>query len=118
MNDATHKIDAYLNAQEGWKKAKLQAFRELVHELNPDIVEEWRWSAPIFSYGGKMRLSMGSFKDHVKYNFFIKNVEGYEDPHKLFNNGFDGVTFRAIDLKENDMLDPKQLRELVAQFVG
>jgi len=117
MNEALQKIDAYVNAQESWKKAKLQAFRELIHELNPDIVEEWKWSAPIFTAGGTMRLSMGAFKDHVKYNFFIKNVDSYEDPHKLFNNGFEGVTFRAIDLKENDTLDPEQLRELVAQFV-
>jgi hypothetical protein len=116
MNDAQQKIESYIAKQDDWKKEKLKDFRSLVHEINPDITEEWKWNVPIFSLNGKMKLSMAAFKNHVKYNFFVEGI-AYKDEHKLFNNGFDSTHFRSIDIKENEKIDAKKLRELVAQFL-
>jgi len=116
MNDAQQKVDDYLAKQDDWKSEKLKAFRDLIHRLNPNVIEEWKWNVPVFTVDGKMRLSMAVFKDHVKYNFFIKDME-YQDPNSLFNNGFDSTHFRSIDLKENEKVDTKELEQLVSQFV-
>ena len=59
---------------------------------------------------------MAAFKNHVKYNFFVKDTK-YTDKDKLFNGGFDSINFRSIDLKEGDTLDVKKLEQLVVQFL-
>lgn len=110
------KVTDYIAKQEEWKRKKLEEFRSLVHELQPEVVEEWKWNVPVFTVGGKMRLSMAAFKGHVKYNFFVKGVE-FSDPNGLFNNGFDSANFRSLDLKEGESVDEAQLRELLAQFL-
>lgn len=115
-SDATQKIDDYISQQDDWKRAKLEEFRKLVHDLQPEVAEEWKWRVPVFTVNGKMRMAMSAFKDHVKYNFFIKGVE-FTDPNKLFNNGLDAATSRSIDLKKDETVDPQQLRELVSQFL-
>lgn len=110
------KVDEYIHSQEPWKKEKLQSFRRLIHSLNGDVEEQFKWNVPVFAVNGQMRISMAAFKNHVKYNFFIKNVPGYSDS-KLFNNGFDSETFRSIDVQKDNEVDAAELEKIVAEFL-
>lgn len=117
MQSHNEKVDDYLAKQEDWKREKLTEFRNLIHELQPEVVEEWKWNVPVFTVDGKMKVAMSAFKDHVKYNFFTKGVQ-FNDAHGLFNNGLDSQTSRSIDLKEDESVDRGQLANLLSQFLA
>ena len=107
------KIDEYIEAQSGWQKSNLVAFRELAHEAIPDIQEAWKWNVPVFLSGGKMVCAMSVFKDHTKFNFF--EGASLSDGRKVFNNGFDSKKHRSIDMGEGDTFQKEGIRTLLAQ---
>ena len=109
--DATHQIDAYIAGLEGWQRATATRLRQLIHEAIPDVVEEWKWSTPVFSRHGSV-CAIGAFKDHLKVNVF--KGAACPDPNSLFNAGLDAKASRAIDLAEADRLDELAFRALVA----
>ena len=107
------KINEYIEAQGGWQKANLVAFRELVHEILPDAQEAWKWSVPVFLSGGKLVCAMSVFKDHTKFNFF--EGASLDDLLHVFNNGFDSKKHRAIDMSEGDELKRDGIAALLKQ---
>jgi hypothetical protein len=113
MGEPTQKIDAYLASLPEWQKNNLTNFRDLIHQSNEAIVEDWKWNVPVFLLDGKMVFAMSAFKAHTKYNFIL-NGALLDDGDKLFNNGFDSKKSRGIDLKEGDkIIDTKKLRALI-----
>ena len=52
-----------------WRGKLLAQLRKIILEASPDLVEEWKWDTPVWSYKGNM-VAAGVFKDHVKLNFF------------------------------------------------
>jgi hypothetical protein len=114
MNEsAAQKIDGYLATLPVWQRDNLVAFRSAIHEVYPDIVEEWKWSVPVFMKDNRLVLAMSAFKAHTKYNF----MTGAElvDPDNLFNNGFDSKRSRGIDLKEGESIDTGHLKRLLRE---
>jgi hypothetical protein len=107
-----NKIDAYLETIPSWQKEFLILFRQAIHEEIADIEEDWKWNVPVFLLNGKLLFAMSGFKAHTKYNF-IGNGALIEDPHHLFNNGFESKKSRGIDLKEGDKINVSQLRALI-----
>lgn len=114
MSDASDKIDSYIAALPQWQADNLIRFRQLVHNADPSLEEQWKWSTPIFAIDGKMMFAMSAFKAHTKYNF-IKNGAKLQDPNRLFNNGLESKSSRSIDLREGETVDEKQLQSLVAE---
>jgi hypothetical protein len=112
MTAASEEIDRYLASLDGWQQLTARRLRELVHEADPAITEEWKWGTPVFSHGG-MVCAIGTFKDHVKVNFF--KGASLADPHGLFNAGLEAKASRAIDLAEGDTIDEPALIELIRQ---
>jgi hypothetical protein len=55
--------------------------------------------------------STGTFKDHVKLNFF--GGASLKDPKGLFNSGLDAKATRAIDFYEGDDIDEAALKNLI-----
>jgi hypothetical protein len=108
------KVDEYISSQDPWKSEILTTLRNVIHEADSEIVEDWKWDVPVFVHG-KMVCAISTFKEHVKINFF-KGAK-LSDPHKLFNNGFDSKQHRSIDFKEGDNVKEKELRELVEEAV-
>ena len=108
-------VDAYIADLEGWKRETVSDLRKLVHEAEPGIVEEWKWSTPVFSLGGHV-CAIGAFRDHVKVNFF--KGASLPDPAGLFNAGLDAKTSRAIDLREGEEIDRSAFTELVHTAVA
>lgn len=93
----------------------LARLRDLIHEADPDITEDWKWGTAVWTHGGLV-CSAGAFKDHVKLNFF--KGASLEDPKGLFNAGLDAKTTRAIDFGGTDLVDESALRNLVRAAVA
>jgi len=98
-----------------WRGRLLARLRDLIHEADPDITEDWKWGTAVWTHGGLV-CSAGVFKDHVKLNFF--KGASLEDPMGLFNAGLDAKTTRAIDFGETDLVDESALRNLVRAAVA
>ncbi len=76
--NASELIDKQIADAPGWRGAVTARLRELIHEADADITEEWKWNTGVWSHGGAV-CSMAPFKDHVKLNFF--KGAALPDPH-------------------------------------
>ncbi len=97
-----------------WRGKMLARLRQLILEAAPDITEEWKWDTAVWSQKGLV-CSAGTFKDHVKLNFF--KGASLKDPQGLFNAGLDAKATRAIDLSEGDDIDAPALKDLIRAAV-
>ncbi|MEC3880284.1 DUF1801 domain-containing protein [Parapedobacter sp. 10938] len=107
---AKEKIDEYINNTSDWRGELITEIRQLIHEIEPEITEEWKWNSPVFSYNGKMICSTGAFKTHVGLNFF--NGAMIEDPNGLFNSGLEAKKSRSINFKKQDKIEKEPLTSL------
>jgi hypothetical protein len=97
-----------------WRGKMLARLRKLILEAAPDITEEWKWDTAVWSQNGLV-CSAGTFKDHVKLNFF--KGASLKDPKRLFNAGLDAKATRAIDFSEGDDIDAPALKDLIRAAV-
>jgi hypothetical protein len=113
---ASKRIDKKIADLSDWRGERLAEIRTLIHEVDPDVVEEWKWmGTPVWSREGMYALA-NAHKDKVKLTFF----HGAElpDPKKLFNAGLKGNTWRAIDFREGDKIDETALKALLGEAVA
>jgi len=110
----SEQIDRQIAEAPGWQGERLAGLRQLIHEADPEITEEWKWSTAVFSHGG-MVCALGAFKDHVKINFF--KGAALKDKHGLLNAGLESKATRAIDFSEPDVVDERKLMDLVREAV-
>ena len=107
-------IDGRIAELGDWRGKMLRHVRHLIHQADPNILEEWKWSVPVWSAEGII-CTGESYKTHVKLTF-IKGAS-LKDPKGLFNSSLDGNARRAIDLRENDKLDETAFKELIREAV-
>ena len=94
----------------------LAKVREIVHEADPEIVEEWKWmGTPVFSHGGIV-CTGETYKNVVKVTF--AKGAGLKDPSGLFNSSLDGNVRRAIDIHEGEKVDEAALKDLIRAAVA
>jgi hypothetical protein len=94
----------------------LAKVRKLVHEADPDIVEEWKWrGTPTWSHGGIV-CTGETYKNAVKMTF--ARGAALEDPSGLFNSSLDGNVRRAIDIFEGDKVNEAALKDVVCAAVA
>jgi hypothetical protein len=99
-----------------WRGATLARVRQLIHEADPEIVEEWKWrDTPVWSHDGGV-CTGESYKQVVKLTFF--RGAAIADPEKLFNSSLDGNTRRAIDLREGEQIDEAAFKQLIRAAVA
>jgi hypothetical protein len=98
-----------------WRGKMLARLRKLILEAAPVITEEWKWGTAVWSHKGNV-VSIGTFKDHVKLNFF--QGAALEDPHGLFNAGLEAKATRAIDVREGDQINESALKDLIRAAVA
>jgi hypothetical protein len=109
-------IDKQIAALHDWRGETLAKLRRIIHEADPDIVEELKWKGtPVFSHDGVVCL-FKPFKDKVKLTF----AEGgpLPDPEKLFNSMLEGNRWRAIDFHEGDKINEPALKSLIRAAVA
>ena len=113
--DASKYIDKQIAELKDWRGPVMSRMRKLIHEVDPDVTEEWKWNTGIYSHNG-MVCALGPFSDHVKINFF--SGASLKDPNKLFNAGLESKKTRAIDVHEGDKLNEAALKSLIKTAVA
>jgi hypothetical protein len=114
-------LDARIKELNDWRGGTLTKVRELIHEADPEIVEEWKWvkptnpGTPVWSHGGIV-CTGETYKNVVKMTF--AKGASLEDPSGLFNASLEGNTRRAIDFHEGDKIDERALKALVRAAVA
>jgi len=115
IEDAPRLIDERIAEHKDWRGTTLAKAREIIRKADPKIVEEWKWSVPVWSCNGI--LCTGEvYKQHVKLTF--AKGASLDDPTGMFNSSLDGNTRRAIDFKEGDAIDAKALTGLIRAAVA
>jgi hypothetical protein len=110
------RIDARIAELGDWRGAMLARLRALIHEADPEIVEEWKWrGVPVWEDHGIV-CTGETYKNVVKMTF--AKGASLSDPARLFNSSLDGNVRRAIDVREGDRLDEAALKELVRAAVA
>ena len=107
-------IDARIKELGDWRGKMLSRLRTLVKEADPEVVEEWKWSVPVWSHDGLI-CTGEAYKSVVKMTF--AKGAALKDPSGLFNSSLDGNTRRAIDFREGEKIDEKALKALVRAAV-
>jgi hypothetical protein len=102
-------IDARIAQLGDWRGETLARVRALIHEAIPDVIEEWKWSNPVWSRAGII-CTGETYKKAVKMTF--PKGASLPDPSKLFNSSLDGNVRRAIDVPEGGKIDEKALKAL------
>jgi hypothetical protein len=114
MNPSEH-IDQLIAGLTDWRGKTLASVRKTFLEADSEIIEEWKWmGSPVWSRDGIIAVG-NAHKDKVKLTF--SHGASLPDPDKLFNNGFGGKVWRAIDLFEGDEINEGALKELVRAAV-
>ncbi len=99
-----------------WRGATLKKVRELIHEADPEVLEEWKWmGTPVWSHDGGI-CTGESYKQVVKLTFF--KGAALKDPAKLFNSSLDGNVRRAIDIREGEELDATAFKALIRAAIA
>jgi hypothetical protein len=99
-----------------WRGATLAHMRQLIHEADPAIVEEWKWmGTPIWSHDGIV-CTGESYKQVVKLTF--ARGASLDDPKRLFNSSLEGNTRRAIDLREGEKINETAFKQLIRAAVA
>jgi hypothetical protein len=111
----SERITSHIDSFADWRGPLLTRLRRLISAAGPNLVEEWKWSTPVWS-GRANVLALGAFQDHVKLNFF--KGAALADPKGLFNAGLEAKATRAIDLYERDRLDEAALKDLIRAAVA
>jgi hypothetical protein len=112
---ASDRITNYISQLDDWRGEVLARLRNLIREVSPDLIEEWKWNTPVWSYNGNV-VAMGAFQDHVKVNFFKGASLG--ESHHLFNAGLDAKASRAIDIHKGARINEAALKDLVRAAVA
>jgi hypothetical protein len=108
-------IDARIEELDGWRGKTLSRVRALIKQADPDVVEEWKWSVPVWSHDGII-CTGEAYKSAVKLTF--PKGAALEDPAGLFNSSLEGNVRRAIDLREDDEIDEAAFKALIRAAVA
>jgi len=108
-------IDAKIAALGDWRGAMLAKIRALIKAADPAVVEEWKWSIPVWSHDGLI-CTGEVYKSAVKTTF--AQGASLPDPKGLFNSSLDGKVRRAIDFREGDAIDEPALKALIRAAVA
>jgi hypothetical protein len=113
---ASKLIDGRIRELGDWRGRTLEKVRRLIKEVDPEIVEEWKWmGTPVWSHGGIV-CTGETYKNVVKMTF--PKGAALKDPSGLFNSSLDGNARRAIDIHEGDKVDEAALKDLIRAAVA
>lgn len=114
--NASERIDEKIAELADWRGDDLARLRKIIHEADPEVVEEWKWmGTPTFSHGGIFAI-VNAHKDHVKMTF--SDGASLPDPEKVFNSMLKGNKWRAIDFYESDEINEQALKKLIRAAVA
>jgi hypothetical protein len=109
------KIDAAIADLSDWRGATLARVRALIHEADPDVVEEWKWGIPVWSHDGII-CTGETYTSAVKATF--PKGASLDDPHSLFNSSLEGNARRAIDFRQDETIKADAFKALIRAAVA
>jgi hypothetical protein len=118
---ATANITKRIKELGGWRGETLLRLRQLIHDADPEILEEWKWvkptnpGVPVWSHDGGI-CTGESYKAVVKLTFF--RGAAVKDPKKLFNSSLEGNVRRAIDFHEGEKINEAAFKQLIRDAVA
>jgi hypothetical protein len=121
MEPSSAFIDEKIKQLGDWRGKMLAKVRTIIHEADPEIVEEWKWvkpttpGTPVFSHGGIV-CTGETYKNVVKMTF--AKGAALKDPAGLFNSSLEGNVRRAIDIHEGDKVNEAALKDLIRAAVA
>ena len=121
MKSASSSIDQKITELGDWRGKTLAHMRQLIHEADPDVEEEWKWAkpaspgTPVWSHDGII-CTGETYKQVVKLTF--ARGASLKDPKKLFNSSLEGNVRRAIDIRDGEPIDEAAFRDLVRAAVA
>lgn len=107
-------IDARIKELDDWRGKMLAHLRALIKKADPDVVEEWKWSVPVWSDHGLI-CTGEAYKSVVKLTF--AKGASLADPNGLFNASLEGNMRRAIDIREGETIDEAAFKNLIRDAV-
>jgi hypothetical protein len=114
-------IDAKIKELGDWRGKTLAKVREIIHQADPEIVEELKWAkatspgTPVFSHGGII-CTGETYKNVVKMTF--AKGAALKDPSGLFNSSLEGNVRRAIDIHEGEKIHEAAFKDLIRAAVA
>ena len=109
-------IDERIKELADWRGKMLARVRKIVHQADPEIVEEWKYmGVPIWSHAGIV-CTGETYKTVVKLTF--AKGASLKDPARLFNSSLEGNVRRAIDIREGETLNEPALKALIREAVA
>ena len=108
-------IDARIEELDDWRGEMLSQLRALIKQADPAVVEEWKWSVPVWSHDGII-CTGETYKNTVKLTF-PKGAK-MKDPKKIFNSSLEGNARRAIDFHEGDKVDKSVFKALIREAIA
>jgi hypothetical protein len=116
VESASVLIDERIKELGDWRGTMLRKLRELIHQADPEIIEEWKWrGTPVFSHGGIV-CTGETYKNVVKLTF--AKGAALPDPAGLFNSSLEGNVRRAIDIHVDDKVNEAALKDLIRAAVA
>ncbi len=116
MESASALIDERIKELGDWRGKTLAKVRDIIHQADPEIVEEWKYmGTPIFSHGGIV-CTGETYKSVVKMTF--AKGAALKDPSGLFNSSLEGNVRRAIDIHEGEQINEAALKDLIRAAVA
>lgn len=112
---ASRLIDARVRELDDWRGKMLSRLRALIREADPEVIEEWKWSVPVWSHAGL--ICTGETYQSVVKMTFARGAR-LEDPARLFNSSLEGNVRRAIDFREDAQVDAEALKALIRAAVA
>ena len=114
--EAVKRIDNFIAEHDDWRGETMARIRKIIHEMAPDVVEDWKYmGSPFWSHEGI--LGHGNiFKAKVKLT--LHHGAHLPDPDKLFNASLKASQSRAIDIFEGDDIDVPALKILLRAAVA
>jgi hypothetical protein len=121
-SNACQLINAKIAALSDWRGKTLALIRRLIHEADPEVVEQVKWrkptnpaGVPVWSHAGIL-CTGETYRDKVKLTF--AKGASLPDPSFLFNSSLDGNAKRAIDLREGDQIDGEAFKALLRAAIS
>ncbi len=120
-DDASEKITRRIEELGDWRGETLAKVRKLIHDADPDVLEEWKWEkpssggTPVWSHDGII-CTGEAYKQAVKLTFF--RGASLEDPKKVFNASLEGNARRAIDIGEDEKINESAFKDLIRTAIA
>src|SRR5260221_6703453 len=121
VESASALIDEKIKELADWRGKMLAKVRAIIHQADPEIVEEVKWvkptspGTPVFSHRGIV-CTGETYKNVVKMTF--AKGAALQDPSGLLHSSLDRNVMRAIHIHVSEKVDEAGLKHLILAAVA